>query len=333
MIERYLEMKDGHRLFLRTWPAEGKAVATLHINHGMAEHSLRYDGFARYMNSLGFTVYAQDHRGHGLTKEEEERGWFSAENGWDVVVQDSIAVDQLIAGEVGYLPHFILGHSMGSFITRTALTRAGDLYSGAVIMGTGAGQGLLGAIGKSIARRHVRKYGGRMPDHRLDKLSFGAYNKHFKPIKTSADWLTRDPEEVRKYLDDPLCGFVCSSQFFYDLLTGIEAANDPDLAKKVPPVLPMLIVSGSEDPVGGYGKGVRKVADLYRKAGVRVVDLKLFEGGRHEILNETNKDEVYAYVGSWLSHLASGYGENGSVVDRMPPEDEFSRIARNANNE
>lgn len=303
MVERYLEMKDGHRLFLRTWNDVDKPVGTLHINHGMAEHSLRYDDFARYMNEQGFIVYAQDHRGHGLTKEEEEKGWFSHENGWDAVVKDSIHVDQTIMNEWEGLPHFIMGHSMGSFITRTELTRVSDYFSAAVIMGSGASQGLLGKIGKAIAQSHVKKYGSKMPDHTMTKLSFGNYNKHFKNARTENDWLTRDMEEVRKYMEDPLCGFVCSSQFFVDLLTLIEMANDPLLAKKVSPVLPMLIVSGSDDPVGGFGKGVRKIRKLYSDAGVKDVRMRLFEHDRHELLNELDRADVYECVSSFLKEF------------------------------
>lgn len=308
MTERYLEMKDGHRLFLRTWDDVKNPLATLHINHGMAEHSLRYDDFARYMNSLGIVVYAQDHRGHGLTKEEEEKGWFAASGGWDLVVSDSIAVDQLVLGEYENLPHFLMGHSMGSFITRCAITRVSDIFSAVIVMGSGAGQGFAGTVGKAIAQSHVRKYGSKMPDHMMTKLSFGSYNKHFKPTRTSADWLSRDEEQVRRYIEDPLCGFTCSCQFFYDLLTGIEMANDSALAKKVSPVLPMLIVSGSEDPVGAYGRGVAKIQKLYRNAGLYDVRMHLFEKDRHEILNELDREDVYAYIGSYLEEMLNRIG-------------------------
>lgn len=304
MIERYLEMRDGHRLFLRCWnDVSCEPVATLHINHGMAEHSLRYDDFARYLNARGIVVYAQDHRGHGLTKEEEEKGWFAPSDGWSVVTGDAIAVDQLVMNEYENLPHFVMGHSMGSFITRTVLTKVSDYFSAAIIMGTGSGQGIKGSIGKAIASSHVRKHGSRMPDHMMNRLSFGSYNNHFKPVRTEYDWLTRDENEVQKYIDDPLCGFVCSSQFYVDLLTGIEIANDRKLARKVSPVLPMLIVSGSDDPVGGYGKGIRKVCQLYEDAGLYDVRMKLFEHDRHEILNELDKKEVYAYLADYLNEM------------------------------
>ena len=296
MLERFLEMKDGHRLFVRMWNDVEKPAGTLHINHGMAEHSLRYDDFARYMNSLGFIVYAQDHRGHGFTMEEEERGWFAPSNGWDIVVKDSIAVDQLIMNEHELLPHFILGHSMGSFITRCELTRVPDYFAAAVIMGSGA---------EAVEETRI---GSRMPDHLLNKLSFGSYNKRFAPVRTGLEWLTRDESEVQKYIDDPLCGFVCSSQFFIDLITLIEKANDKDEAKEIGSDLPMLIVSGDADPVGGYGKGVLKAADMYRSAGVREVKVRLFHDDRHEILNELDKMDVYDYIGSYLTEIARRFG-------------------------
>lgn len=307
MTERYLEMRDGHRLFLRTWDAVDKPLGTLHINHGMAEHSLRYDDFARYLNGLGFIVYAQDHRGHGFTKEEEEKGWFAFQDGWKLVTEDAIAVDELIMKEHESLPHFILGHSMGSFITRSELIKVSDWFSAAIIMGSGAGQGLVGKVGKAIASRHVRKFGSRMPDHKMTKLSFGSYNRHFRPNRTDSDWLTRDEVEVDKYLNDPLCGFVCSSQFFVDLLTGIELANDPAQAKKVSKVLPMLIISGAEDPVGSYGKGIRRIEKLYKDAGLYDVRVKLFDKDRHEILNELDKSDVYSYIGSYLVQIAGSF--------------------------
>lgn len=307
MTERYLEMRDGHRLFLRTWDAVDKPLGTLHINHGMAEHSLRYDDFARYLNGLGFIVYAQDHRGYGFTKEEEEKGWFAFQDGWKLVTEDAIAVDELIMKEHESLPHFILGHSMGSFITRSELIKVSDWFSAAIIMGSGAGQGLVGKVGKAIASRHVRKFGSRMPDHKMTKLSFGSYNRHFRPNRTDSDWLTRDEAEVDKYLNDPLCGFVCSSQFFVDLLTGIELANDPAQAKKVSKVLPMLIISGAEDPVGAYGKGIRRIEKLYKDAGLYDVRVKLFDKDRHEILNELDKSDVYSYIGSYLVQIAGSF--------------------------
>ena len=218
MEERSLTLSDGHPLFFRVWDTEG-AKATLHILHGMAEHSARYDQFARYMNSLGFIVYAQDHRGHGCTKAEDEKGWFAESDGWKLVCEDSWTLDKLISQEHPYLPHFLLGHSMGSFMARSVLAMHSNAFDAAIIMGSGASQGIVGKVGRMIAKHNASRSGGRMPDNMMNILAFGGYAKHF-PGEGDFGWLTKDKNEVRKYEDDPLCGFTCSSAFFADLLEG-----------------------------------------------------------------------------------------------------------------
>lgn len=298
MREGELEVRDSHRLFYRAWEIDAPK-ATVHINHGMAEHSGRYSEFAGYLNSLGFAVYAQDHRGHGLTGEEDERGWFSEKEGAMTVVEDSYEVDQAIMGKHPDIPHFIFGHSMGSFITRTVITMH-PVFDAAVICGTGADQGLLGKIGKRIAMAHVRKWGSKMKDDDLDHLAFGSYNKNFKGEGKFA-WLTRDAKQVAIYEEDPLCGFVCSSGFYADLIDLVGMANDRARAERIPKNMPMLIISGAADPVGGYSRGVKKVYEMYRKAGIKNLSLKLYDGARHEILNETNREEVFKDIGTFLS--------------------------------
>lgn len=301
MEERTLRLSDGHPLFFRVWNTEG-ARATLHILHGMAEHSARYNQFAEHLNSLGFIVYAQDHRGHGCTKAEDEKGWFSDHDGWSLVCEDSWELDKLISQEHPDLPHFLMGHSMGSFMARTVLEEHSNAFEAAVIMGTGASQGIIGKAGRFIARRNASKNGGRMPDEMMNTLAFGSYVRHF-PGEGNFGWLTKDQNEVRKYEDDPLCGFTCSSAFFRDLLEGIEKANDPRLVKGIRKDIPILIVSGEDDPVGGYGKGVLKVAGLYRKAGIKDVRMILYSGDRHEILNETDRDKVIEDVAGFLTEI------------------------------
>lgn len=300
MEERTLTLPDGHPLFFRVWNTDG-AKATLHILHGMAEHSARYDHFARYMNSLGFVVYAQDHRGHGCTKAEDEKGWFAEHDGWKLVCSDSWALDKLISQEHQYLPHFLMGHSMGSFMARSVLGMHPDAFDAVIIMGTGASQGLIGKLGRMIAKHNAAAAGGRMPDEKMNVLAFGSYAKHF-PGEGNFGWLTKDKAEVRKYEDDPLCGFTCSSAFFADLLEGIEMANDSKLAGNIRKDLPMLIISGEDDPVGGYGKGVRKVHRLYEKAGLRP-RLKLYPEDRHELLNETDRDAVMDEIGAFCQDV------------------------------
>ena len=307
MEERFLTLRDGHRLFFRVWRSEGECKASLHLLHGMAEHSLRYDSFASYLNTLGITVYAQDHRGHGLTKEEDEKGWFAYKDGWMTIAQDSWQLDQVIMEECQGVPHFLMGHSMGSFLARTVATEHPAAFDALIIMGSGASKGLLGKVGRTIALRHVKKYGSKMPDHKLDKLSFGSYNRKVENKRTPFDWLSRDPNEVDKYIADPLCGFVCSSQFYADLVEGVETANDFSRMKKLRKNMPVLIISGDADPVGDYGKGINKIYKLYKKAGLEDVTLRLIPGGRHEILNESDKKETSEYIGSWLKKQIEAY--------------------------
>ena len=298
MEQRTLLLSDGHDLFYRVWDVQD-AKATVHINHGMAEHSLRYSRFASYLNSLGFSVYAQDHRGHGFTKEENEKGWFAESNGWKLVAEDAWELDKVITNDYPHVPHFLFGHSMGSFISRIVLSEHSPAFAAAVFCGTGASQGIIGKFGKAIARHDAKKYGTRMPDQTFEKIAFGSYVKHF-PGEGDFGWLSKDREEVRKYEEDPLCGFTCSSGFYIDLLTLIEEANSRERAASIRKDIPIMLVSGSDDPVGGYGKGVEKVHRLYSRAGIEDVRIVLFPGDRHEILNETDRDIVEKTIGAFL---------------------------------
>ena len=298
MEERRLTLSDGHPLFFRVWDTEG-AKATLHILHGMAEHSLRYSRFASYLNTLGIAVYAQDHRGHGYTKEEDEKGWFAERDGWKVVTADAWEIDKVVTHDHPDVPHILFGHSMGSFISRVVLSEHSQAFAAAVFCGSGASQGIVGKAGKIIAGRNARKYGSRMPDQLFEKIAFGSYIRHF-PGEGLFGWLSRDKEEVRKYDEDPLCGFTCSSGFYIDLLTLIEEANSRKRIAGIRKDIPIMFISGAEDPVGGYGKGVEKAVSLYRKAGIEDVRLVLFPDDRHEILNEMDRDVVEKTIGAFV---------------------------------
>ncbi len=292
---------DQKELMYRVWLPENKNIHSIvHIFHGMAEHGARYDDFAQYLNTLGIAVYAQDHRGHGLTATDDELGWFADKNGWKRVVEDGFELSQLIRSTHPGNDIFLLGHSMGSFLVRYLITQHPALYAGVILSGTGASQGVVGAMGKLLARIRSLSHKGRNPDKLLDHLSFGAFAKGFTPQKTTFDWLSRDEAAVQAYLDDPLCGFICTSRFFVDLLDGITLANKKSLIRKIPLDMPILIISGANDPVGDFGKGVEKVFNLYQKAGIEDVTISLIKGARHEILNETNRKETFRVLGTWL---------------------------------
>lgn len=300
---RKLTCSDAHVLYYHVWIPEGEQVrAVVHLLHGMAEYSERYDRFARYLNEQNIAVFAQDHRGHGLTatKAEETLGWFAEEDGWMRVAEDSMELSNLIVSEFPKTPFFLMGHSMGSFLVRTLIADAPDLYDGLIMMGTGASMGILGKIGRMIARSHVRKHGSKFVDAQLNKMSFGSYNKKIPDASSAFAWLSRDEEEVRKYNADPLCGFVCTAKFFEDMLDGIEFANSPKRAMLLHNDLSILIISGSMDPVGNYGKGLVKVEELYKQAGIKDLTLKLVDGARHELLNETDRVNTMEYLNSWI---------------------------------
>ncbi len=298
-----LKSNDSVEVVYRIWMPEGGAPkALLLLLHGMAEHSARYDEFATYLATLQIGVYAPDHRGHGQTalKGNATLGWFAESGGWQRVVDDALALANLIGAEYPEVPLFVMGHSMGSFMARTLIAQNPDLVDGAIIMGSGASKGLLGTIGRMIASHNAKKYGSTHPDKVMDKMSFGSFNNKIANAKTPFDWLSRDEERVKQYIDDPLCGFVCTSRFFCDLLDGVAMANDRTLAHRLPPDLPMLIISGSDDPVGGFGKGVAKVHQLYQSCGLEDLSFTLVEGGRHELLNETDRAETMQVLGTWI---------------------------------
>lgn len=297
----HMTCSDAKELVYRVWLPENNNIhAVVHIFHGMAEHSGRYDRFAAYLNRLGIAVYAQDHRGHGLTASDDELGWFAEKNGWMRVVEDGYELSRIIWENHPGKDLFLFGHSMGSFLVRTLIVLHPEIYAGAVISGTGAGKGLMGVIGRMIASCRSLRSGGKTPDALMDNLSFGAFGRAFQPKKTEFDWLSRDEEEVRAYIDDPRCGFVCTSRFFVDLLDGIAFANKKKHVAKIPKIFPLYIISGANDPVGDFGKGVKKVFTMYRSAGIEDVSLNLVKGARHELLNEKNREEIHVVIGAWI---------------------------------
>ena len=304
---------DGAEIVCYRWqPATPKAAVL--IAHGLAEHAARYERLATRLVGAGYAVYAPDHRGHGRTAERAEQagdpqafGTFAARDGWATVVADLHAVAGQIRAEHPLAPLFLLGHSMGSFLARGYAIAHGEELTGLVLSGTGADPGPLGMVGRvlSVVEGRVRGRGARSP--LLDKLSFGQFNAAFKPNRTGYDWLSRDEAEVDKYVADPWCGFISSAGLFSDLLGGLAAVNNDANVAKVPKTLPVLLISGQVDPVGGE-KAVNAVADQFRRAGLIDVTATVYPQARHEIFNETNRDEVAEDVVGWLDSRLAGRG-------------------------
>ncbi|MEC3034559.1 alpha/beta hydrolase, partial [Bacillus thuringiensis] len=240
------------------------------------------------------------HKGNGKTvKREEDYGNFKPNVGWNVAVSDVIFVSETIRKEQT-CPLFLLGHSMGSFLSRRAVQLKGELYDGFLISGTGGNPGILGSIGHKVATIEMKLRGEKTKSPMLNFLSFGNFNSHFKPNRTKFDWLSSDNSQVDKYIADPLCGFICTTSFYRELFSGVLEVNKLEEFKKTPKNLPIHIFSGDRDPVGDMGKGVKEVYENYKKCGVTDVTLHLYENGRHEMFHEVNKDEVFQDLISWL---------------------------------
>ncbi|HEU5138580.1 MAG TPA: alpha/beta hydrolase [Bacillales bacterium] len=292
---------DGTEISSRKWLPDGQTVGVVQIAHGMAEHSARYDEFAAALVDEGYAVYANDHRGHGETAGKEENlGYFADENGWELVVDDLHELTKIAKEEQPGVPVFLFGHSMGSFLSRRYIQKYGTELAGVVLSGTGADQGVLSSVAIGIAKREIKKHGKKARSERLTRLSFGNYNKSFEPKRTDFDWLSRDENAVDQYIKDPFCGGMATAGFYYDMLTGLKMLDKPERLKQMPKDLPVFFISGDKDPVGNNTKGVFKVANHLKKAGVKDIDVKFYKDGRHEMLNELNREEVYQDIIRWL---------------------------------
>lgn len=291
---------DGvHTVHAREWVPEGSPRGVVQLVHGVAEHIGRYDPVARFLAARGYLVCGEDHLGHGLTA-KGRLGYFGPRNGWDLVVRDVRRLRELEGEKHPALPYVILGHSMGSFLTRTYLIRWPGTVDAAVLSGTGQEPAAAVAAGKALAGFLCKARG---PDHvskLVNDLSLGAYNRAFRPNRTPSDWLSRDETAVDRFLADPLCGFMPTVAMFRDMMGGLQFIADRGNLAKMNKDTPVYFLSGDSDPVGSMGAGVRKVEGMFRSAGCKDVAVKLYPGGRHEMFNEINRQEVFDDLLAWI---------------------------------
>lgn len=298
----WLTATDGVQLFTRTWmPEETPPKGAIQIAHGMCEHSGRYESLATALVNAGYAVYAGDRRGHGRTAQKpEDFGHLAPQGGWNLVLSDLLSLTKQMQRLHQHVPCFLIGHSMGSFLAQHYLIRYANTLNGAIFSGTNGKIGSLLWLGNCVSRFETWRQGSRGKSAFLEFLSFGTYNNVFKPNRTRFDWLTRDSAEVDRYLQDPLCGFRCTNQFWNDFTFGLGEIEKPENIAQVPKEFPILILAGSDDPVGNKTKGVKKLVHTYKNAGLKNVTCRFYEGGRHEIFNEVNREEVYKDVIQWL---------------------------------
>ncbi|AFM40027.1 lysophospholipase [Desulfosporosinus acidiphilus SJ4] len=295
--------QEGTEIFVYTWMPDKmtNARGIVQIAHGMAETGARYERFAEKLTDHGYIVYIHDHRGHGKTaKTVENLGILAESEGFKWLVEDLYQLSEIIKQNHPELPLFLFGHSMGSFVTQRYIMLYGRRLKGVIISGSNGRQGILLSLGICLAKAESKKHGRKARSEKLTNLTLGSYNKSFKPNRTKFDWLSRDTAEVDKFIQDPFCGTTFTAGFFEDLLTGLkEIEHKPNLAL-VPKELPVYIVSGEKDPVGKNGRGILKLFNTYKKLGLHDVTYRLYKDGRHEMLNETNREEVMNDIILWL---------------------------------
>lgn len=280
-------------------PTKKPFVAVLQISHGMCEYIERYEGLAEYLTDNGIIVCGNDHLGHGnAAKETNTLGYFAKKDGYKLLAADLKKLTVIMKKKYKDLPYFLLGHSMGSFVARRYLAKYGDMLNGCIIMGT-SGKNPLMPFALSLAKRSIRNHGEMFRNESLKAKSFAGYNSKWKSESSQNAWLTRDKEIVDKYDNDELCNFTFTSSAYLDLFTLLNSVSSKNWAKAVPNI-PILVTSGKDDPVGNYGKGVTQVYRWLKDTGHDNVEIELYDGGRHEILNETNRQEVYKDICSYI---------------------------------
>ncbi|MCH9693503.1 MAG: alpha/beta hydrolase [Gammaproteobacteria bacterium] len=298
MTEKFqLPAPDGHVIHGTVWQPATTARGVLQVFHGLGEHHLRYERFAALAASRGLAVVAHDHRGHG--EKAQQLGHFADTDGWRKLSDDGLLVNDFIQGRFADLPLVLIGHSMGSYIAQYFAMQHANRFSALVLSAsTWPNKGLL-FVGRLLARILSWRLGVRGNSPLLHKMGFGDFNKPFEPARTELDWLSRDESEVDKYIDDPLCGGPYSCGLWLDLMGGLQTIASDNALHFVPAELPILFTGGSLDPVGG-DKGIASLAMHYAQTGHSRITVKVYDGGRHEMLNETNRDEFSRDLLDWI---------------------------------
>lgn len=293
----YLTASDGVEVFVRSWCVEAPK-GVMQIVHGMNEHSGRYAEFAEFLNDWGYDVYATDHRGHGQTVGDPQKVGYIGENGFTLMVEDEEMLRQFIGEKYNHqIPQYILGHSMGSFIIQRFIQIYGDGLAGVILMGS-CGYNNMAKMGRHVAKMIEKKNNDERSTF-LEKVVMSSYNKKTKK-ETPYDWLASDPQVMKNFMADPYCAKVFPPSFYRQLLQWLVDIFDKDEIARIPKKLPLLLVAGTQDPVGLYGRGMLSLHIQYKNHGTEDLDMYLYEDSRHEVLNDVEKKQVMDDILTWL---------------------------------
>ena len=299
----FMHMSDGKQIAVHRWLPDKKSTirGIIQLSHGMNEYAMRYDGFAEFLTTAGFAVYGQDHRGHGETAgSPEELGYLADMAGFQRVVLDLRQVIKRAKNDFPGKKIFLFAHSFGSFIGQSFIEQYSYDIDGCILCGTAGPRQPLMAFAKFLAKTCILLGRKKKPAKLLAMISFAGYNQRFPESEGKNAWLTRDSEIAQKYAVDPMCNFVPKTMFYYDMFTGMHSIHKKKAMKAIPRSFPVFMIVGGDDPVGGYAKTVEKLYEIYKNNGMSDVELKVYPGGRHELLNETNKEEVMNDVLAWI---------------------------------
>ena len=305
-LERKFRSSDRKTdIHVLLWIPDGEIRGVLQIAHGMCEFAERYDGFAAFLAEHGYVVCANDHLGHGKSVTgESELGFFREKDGDGALIRDMRRLHVIMKKKYPDIPYFMLGHSMGSFLVRQYMEMYGQALDGVIVMGTGSYPRAVIRFGKGLCRCRAMMKSWHYRSHLIENIAKGSYNKAFEPARTPYDWLSRDENIVDRFASNPLDTFAFTVNGYYSMFSAIEKAQNRKRIARIPKDLPILLVSGTMDPVGNFTEGVKTAYEDMKKAGISDVQLRFFEGDRHEILNETDCEEVYQYLLGWLeAHL------------------------------
>lgn len=307
MITTTFKMKgtNGAQLHITQWmpDSETEVKAVIQIAHGMTETGTRYERFAEALTTAGFAVYANDHLGHGQTAADDSELGHLGKGDMMNMVEDMARLSRYIKEQHPHVPLILFGHSMGSFLTQMYISMYGHLLQGVVLCGSNGPRGPELHAGISITRLIASVSGWKHRSNTVNNMAFGGFNRRFKPHKTNFDWLSRDEAEVQKYIDNPHCGYVCTVGFYNEFFKLLTRIHKPDVMAKIPKDLPILLIAGTMDPVGNFGKGVPLLADMYRDLGIKDVSLIMYPEARHELLNDRNRDEVTTDCIEWFNRI------------------------------
>lgn len=294
--------KDEREIFVYKWERkEQELKGVVQISHGMAETARRYKDFARELTRNGYIVYANDHRGHGKSADDiENQGYLGEGNAFPLLIDDMAQLSNQIKNKHPDLPLYLFSHSMGSFASQRYIMDYPNQLDGLILSGSNGKQGIILSLGKILSKIEVLFRGKKAKSRIMNKITFGHYNRQFEEESTGVEWLTRDREKQIDYLKNPYCGSIFPASFYATFLDSLQYVEDENNFHKIPKDLPIYILSGDQDPVGDFSKGVKKLRNRYQKQGVKDLEMKIYEGARHELLNEINREEVIADIIQWF---------------------------------